>query len=140
MKALGIETSTADNPTICKVKGSKKSERHYLAGIHKIVFLKTKRTALTIVSNEDQEINLKELYKTKGSAKLSSCKPELFIKTLGLIPQLVEAFGSINDRRNYITPALDKKLIKFGSLDFHLMTNAVDTLISPSRLWRSTED
>lgn len=132
---LGIATETVRHPPVFTVEESK-ALRGDLYGAHtKNLFLKDKKGQLwLVVALEDRVVDLKDLRHRISAATLSFGRPELLVEALGVEPGSVTPFAVINDPCVRVQVVLDAGLLDFQRLNFHPLTNAASTTISPDGL------
>lgn len=135
LEELGIVTETVRHPPVFTVEESK-ALRGDLAGAHsKNLFLKDKKGRLwLVVAEEDRAIDLKDLRHRIGAATLSFGRPDLLIEVLGIEPGSVTPFAIINDTEKRVSVVLDADLVAHERINFHPLTNAATTAISPEGL------
>ena len=127
---LGIASSTVEHPPLFTV-GQSQSLRGEIAGGHtKNLFLKDKKDQVfLVVAEEDAAIDMKNLHKRIGSARLSFGRPELLAELLGVTPGSVTPFGALNDTTGRVTVILDAPLLHHETLNFHPLENIATTNI-----------
>ena len=132
---LGIETETHEHAPVFTVAESKRL-RGALAGGHcKSLFLKDKKGTLwLVVTLEDRNIDMKALRRTIGAAPLSFARPELLEDVLGITPGAVTPFALVNDTEMRVRVVLDAAMMDETVLNYHPLTNAATTSISPAGL------
>jgi len=141
LEELDLETSTVEHPPVFTVKESK-ALRGDLAGGHtKNLFLKDKKGELwLVVTLEDRAIDMKTLRRRIRSAPLSFGKPDLLEDVLGVSPGSVTPFALINDPEHRVRVVLDKEMMGCELLNYHPLTNAATTQISPAGLMTFIRD
>ena len=138
---LHLETSTVEHPPVFTVEESK-AFRGDLAGGHtKNLFLKDKKGQLwLVVALEDRAIDMKMLRHRISSAPLSFGKSDLLEDVLGIPPGSVTPFALINDSEHRVRVVLDKEMMGCELLNYHPLTNAATTQISPAGLMTFIRD
>jgi Ala-tRNA(Pro) deacylase len=135
LSELGVETRTHHHPPVYTVEESKRLCGDLPGSHSKNLFLKDKKGNLwLIVTLEDRAIDMKDLRKRIGSQPLSFGKPDLLMEVLGIIPGAVTPFALINDPENRVNVVLDSEMMEGPQLNFHPLTNAATTTISPADL------
>ena len=127
----GSATSTVEHPALFTVEQSR-ALRGEIAGAHtKNLFLKDKKDQVfLVVAGEAAEIDMKNLHKRIGSARLSFGKPELLLELLGVVPGSVTPFGVFNDTGRAVSVVLDAELMRADRLNFHPLENTATTTIA----------
>lgn len=135
LASLGVETETSRHPPVFTVEEAK-AHRGNLSGAHtKNLFLKDKKGQLwLVVALEDRPVDLKDLRRRIGAASLSFGKPELLHDVLGVEPGSVTPFAVINDRDTRVRVVLDAEMMTSERLNYHPLTNAATTAVSPAGL------
>ena len=127
---LGLRTTTLEHPPLFTVEQSRALRGEIAGGHTKNLFLKDKKDAVfLVVAEEDADIDMKNLHKRIGSARLSFGRPELLEELLGVIPGAVTPFGVINDIGGRVTVILDAGLMRHDRLNFHPLENTATTTI-----------
>lgn len=141
LDALGIAYKTYEHPPLFTVEDSKKLRGELPGGHCKNLFLRDKkRNLFLVVVLEDRQIDLKSLRDKLGAnGNLSFGSPELLLEVLGVIPGGVTPFALINDRQQRVTVFLDKKMLSLDPLNYHPLSNARTTAVSPGDLLRFIE-
>jgi Ala-tRNA(Pro) deacylase len=135
LEGLDIQTATHTHAPVYTVNEAKTVRGGLPGGHSKNLFLKDKKGALwLVVAEEDLAINMKGLRRSIGAAQLSFGRPELLLETLGIEPGSVTPFAVINDHERLVTVVLDSALLTHDPLNFHPLTNAATTSISPDDL------
>lgn len=130
---LGIAHHTYDHEPIFTVEQGKHLKAQWPGGHSKNLFLKDRRGALFLLSARDEtQVDLKQLPKVVGSARLSFGKPELMSEILGITPGSVTAFALINDPQARVRFLLDKALLECDPMHFHPLENNATTAIAPA--------
>ena len=132
---LGVETQTHRHPPVFTVEESKRL-RGDLPGAHcKNLLLRDHKKALwLVVAAEDRVIDLKALKGLMGSGRLSFAKAEILRAVLGVDAGAVTPFGLINDGDGTLNVVLDAAMMRHELLNFHPLTNAATTAITPDGL------
>ena len=135
LQELGIETETVEHPPLYTVEQSR-SLRGEIAGGHtKNLFLKDKKDAVfLVVAEEDAELDMKDLHRRIGSARLSFGKPELLAELLGVLPGSVTPLGVLNDSAGRVNVILDADLMRHERLNFHPLENNATTTVAAADL------
>ncbi len=142
LDTLGIKTNTVTHPPLFTVEDSRALRGDLPGGHTKNLFLKDKKGRLFLVTcDESRAVNLKELEKAIGAARVSFGKPELLLEVLGITPGAVTAFSLINDRNEpqRVTFAIDTALLDHDVIHCHPLHNEATTAISPIDLMRFVE-
>jgi Ala-tRNA(Pro) deacylase len=127
---LGIKTSTVEHPPLFTVEQSQSLRGEISGGHTKNLFLKDKKDKVfLVVAEEEAAIDMKNLHKRSGSARLSFGRPELLAELLGVIPGSVTPFGALNDTAAKVTVILDAPLLRHDTLNFHPLENVATTNI-----------
>ncbi len=132
---LGIATTTKRHPPVYTVEEAK-ALRGELDGAHtKNLFFKDKKGQLwLVVCLEDRSLDLKQLDKLIGAARLSFGRAELLVEVLGIEPGAVTPFSLINDRDQRVKVVLDAAMMAMDPLNFHPLDNAATTQIAAADL------
>jgi Ala-tRNA(Pro) deacylase len=132
---LGIETRTIRHPPVFTVEEAR-AVRGQLPGGHcKSLFLKDKKGRLWLaVVDEDRAVDLKELSRIIGAARLSFGTETLLLEVLGVTPGSVTPFALINDPDHRVTVILDEAMLKLSPLHYHPLDNRATTAIAPGDL------
>ena len=105
--------------------------RGEIKGSHsKNLFLKNKKNKFFLFSCEEHDgINLKKISKSLNLGNLSFAKEEYLLKYLGIKPGSVSPYALLNDRNNFVTFYLEKKLYESEFVNFHpLLNNSTITI------------
>lgn len=130
LEQLGIKTVTAEHPPLFTVEQSRALRGDIPGGHTKNLFLKDKKDAVfLVVAEEDCDIDMKNLHRRIGSARLSFGRPELLRELLGVVPGAVTPFAAINDRGGRVTIILQAELLRHERLNFHPLGNDATTTI-----------
>jgi Ala-tRNA(Pro) deacylase len=132
---LGIKTRTIDHIPVFTVAESATVEAAVQSEIPgaatKNLFLKDAKDRLYLfVAAAHAKIDLKELPKRIGAARLSFGKPDLLMEVLGVTPGSVTAFAIANASPDRVTLLLDRALADATRINCHPMTNTATTNIS----------
>ncbi|HQX28191.1 MAG TPA: prolyl-tRNA synthetase associated domain-containing protein [Alphaproteobacteria bacterium] len=134
---LGIAYKLHNHPPIFTVaEGLHLKES--IPGLHcRNLFLRDKKEImyLVVVAN-DTKVDLKNLEKLLGSARLSFGSPERLWTHLGITPGSVCPFAAINDREHKVTVILDAYMMKAETVCYHPLDNAQTIGLSPDDLLR----
>ncbi len=105
-----------------------------LPGAHtKNLFLKDKKGGLWLLcAQAETEIALNGLAKTLGAGRFSFGAPDLLYAALGVRPGSVTLFALMNDAPRQVRLVLDAALMAHDRVNFHPLTNAATTAISPA--------
>ena len=132
---LGIATETREHAPVFTVAESKRLRGELAGGHCKSLFLKDKKGALwLVITLEDRAIDMKMLRRTIGAAPLSFARPELLADVLGITPGAVTPFALVNDASKRVRVVLDAAMMGETLLNYHPLTNAATTSISPADL------
>ena len=135
LAALGIETTTHDHAPVFTVDESKRLRGDLPGGHCKNLLLKDAKGVLwLVVTGEDRRIDMKDLGRRIGSARLSFARPEALRQALGVDPGTVTPLALINDREGRVRVVIDRALMAMPVLNFHPLTNARTTAITPADL------
>ncbi|MBT3358074.1 MAG: prolyl-tRNA synthetase associated domain-containing protein [Rhodospirillales bacterium] len=132
---LGLEIQTHRHPPVFTVEESKRL-RGDLPGAHckNLLLRDHKKVLWLIVAAEDRAIDLKALKDLIGSGRLSFAKAEVLREKLGVDAGAVTPFGLINDTQIALNVVLDAAMMRRDLLNFHPLTNAATTAITPDGL------
>lgn len=134
---LGIKTATVDHEPVFSVSESSQIDRALPGGHTKNLFLKdAKGRFFLVVAHSHTDVDLKNLPKRIGAARLSFGKPDRLQDLLGVMPGSVTAFAAMNDRRNLVCVIFDQKLMNFESINCHPLQNNATTNIARDDLLR----
>jgi Ala-tRNA(Pro) deacylase len=138
---LGIAHPTVSHPPLFTVEQSRDLRGSIPGGHTKNLFLKDKKSALYLVTAEEEAtIELKSLHRRLGaSGRFSFGSAELMLETLGVTPGTVTPFGAINDTGHRITIVLDAGLMQHPVINAHPLTNTMTTSIGRDDLVRFLE-
>ncbi|MBL6928827.1 MAG: prolyl-tRNA synthetase associated domain-containing protein [Rhodospirillales bacterium] len=132
---LGIKTQTHRHPPVFTVEESKRL-RGDLPGAHckNLLLRDHKKSLWLVVAAEDRAIDLKALKGLMGSGRLSFAKAEVLRETLGVDAGAVTPFALINAAEDVLHVVLDAAMMRRELLNFHPLTNAATTAITPDGL------
>ena len=134
---LGIAHHTVEHPPAFTVEDARALRGQIPGGHTKNLFLKDKKGRLwLVVADEETMVNLKELHKRIGAARLSFGKAELMEAVLGVAPGSVTPFALMNDRQGRVTVVLDERMMEHDALNFHPLENTATTTIARDDLLR----
>ncbi len=132
---LGIAHETREHEAAFTVEDARRLRGLIPGGHTKNLFLKDKKGRLwLVVAEEDREVNLKQLHRRIGAARLSFGKAELMEQVLGVRPGSVTPFAVMNDREGRVTVVLDEAMMAHEVLNFHPLENTATTSISSQGL------
>lgn len=130
---LEISHVTYDHEPIFTVEQGAPLKAQWAGGHSKNLFLKDRKGALFLLSARDEtQIDLKQLPKVVGCARLSFGKPDLMVDALGVTPGSVTAFALINDPGARVRFLLDKALLDCDPMHFHPLENTATTALAPA--------
>ncbi len=135
LDALGINYVTHEHSPVFTVEESKRF-RGELPGAHcKNLFLRDMKGRMwLVVALENRAVNLKVLGLRLGGVRLSFGSAKRLMRTLGVTPGAVTPFGLMNDREHLVTVVLDREMMESDLLNYHPLSNAVTTAITPADL------
>ena len=138
---LAIDVRTHRHPPVYTVEESKRL-RGDLPGAHcKNLLLRDHKGVLwLIVALEDSVLDIKALRGPLECGRLSFAKPEVMMEVMGIEPGSVTPFAVINDTDGRVNVALDRAMMASDLLNFHPLTNAATTAITPDGLLRFLRD
>jgi Ala-tRNA(Pro) deacylase len=132
---LGIKTTTVEHAPLFTVEQSRALRGEIAGGHTKNLFLKDrKERVFLVVAEEDAAIDMKDLHRRIGSARLSFGRPELLHELLGVVPGSVTPVGVINDMGRRVSVVLDERLLRHAQLNFHPLENTATTSIGHADL------
>jgi len=136
----GIDHATVEHEAVFRV-GEGEDVKAAIVGAHtKNLFLKDAKGRLWLVSAQDSAvIDLKNLHRQIGAARLSFGNADLLFETLGVTPGSVTAFALINDAEHRVGFVLDAALTEADVVNFHPLANTATTSISQSGFRRFLE-
>jgi Ala-tRNA(Pro) deacylase len=127
----GIDATTHEHPAVFRVDEGEELKRAIPGAHTKNLFLKDAKDQLWLISAEGHaKIDLKQLHRVIGSARLSFGNEALMAQTLGVSPGSVTAFGLVNDKDRRVRFVLDRTLAEAGLVNFHPLTNTATTTVS----------
>lgn len=128
---LGIAHTTVHHQPLFSVNESQSLRGTIPGGHTKNLFLKDKKSALYLVTAlEDASIELKSLHRLLGATgRFSFGSADQMLKTLGVAPGSVTAFGAINDTAGRVTVVLDADLMAHETINAHPLINTMTTSI-----------
>jgi Ala-tRNA(Pro) deacylase len=135
LEALGIAYTTHEHPPLFTVDQSK-AIRGELPGAHcKNLFLRDKKGRMwLVVTFEDRAIDLKALGLVLGGVRLSFGSADRLMRVLGVTPGAVTPFALINDGNHLVTVILDREMLQSDLLNYHPLSNAMTTAVTPADL------
>lgn len=134
---MGIVTETVDHEPVFTVAESERLERELAGGHTKNLFLKDAKDRLFLLIAESRTtVDLKQLPKVIGSARLSFGKPDLLLQVLGVAPGSVTAFAVVNDTAGQVSVLIDRALIRHERINCHPLENSATTNIAREDLLR----
>ncbi|MGQ0677419.1 MAG: prolyl-tRNA synthetase associated domain-containing protein [Rhodospirillales bacterium] len=138
---LGIAYKTHEHPPLFTVEESKRLRGDLPGGHCKNLFLRDKkRNLFLLVALEDRPVDLKSLRRVLGAAgNLSFGQADLLMEALGVEPGAVTPFALINDAARRVAVFLDQAMLAHDPLNFHPLSNAMTTAVSPKDLVRFIE-
>ncbi|MCG8508361.1 MAG: prolyl-tRNA synthetase associated domain-containing protein [Rhodospirillales bacterium] len=132
---LGIETTTHRHPPVFTVEESKRLRGDLPGGHCKNLLLRDHKGQLwLLVALEDTPVDMKGLRPKLKSGRLSFAKSEQLMETLGVDAGSVTPFGLINDTDQRVQVALEERMMTQPLLNFHPLSNAATTAITPDGL------
>jgi len=137
LATLGIETETHAHQAVFTVEESRELHAR-IPGAHcKNLFLKDKKDQLwLVVALADTAVDLKNLDKRIGAARLSFGRPELLWEVLGVRPGSVTPFALVNDKAGRVRVVLERAMVAEPVLNYHPMVNTRSTVIRSEDLVR----
>jgi Ala-tRNA(Pro) deacylase len=131
LDTLGIAHQTRRHEAAFTVEDARALRGLIPGGHTKNLFLKDKKGKLwLVVADEETPVNLKQLHKRIGSARLSFGKAELMQQVLGVTPGSVTPFALMNDTDGLVSVVLDEIMMRHDPLNFHPLENTATTTIS----------
>ncbi len=137
LDSLDIAHRTVDHPPIFTVEEGRDLKAEMPGGHSKNLFLKDKKTALTLaVAHADTKVDLVGLGRRLGAkGRLSFGKPELLQATLAIRPGAVTPFALINaEPKAFAHVVFDTALLAHDPIWFHPLENNASTAIAPDHL------
>ena len=136
-RELGIETTTYSHPPLFTVEESRRLRGDLPGGHCKSLFFKDKKERYwLVVTLEHRPIDIKDLERRIGAARLSFARPERLMEVLGVKPGAVTPFALINDAALQVSVVLDKAMLALAPLNYHPLHNEATTAIAPEDLLR----
>ncbi len=133
--ALGLGVTTHRHPAVYTVEQNRALRGDLPGGHCKNLFLKDHKGRLWLVAMlEDRAVDLKRLAAAIGAGRLSFGSAARLADALGVEPGSVTPFALINDTERRVTLVLDKRMLEHETLNYHPLTNAATTAISPADL------
>ena len=130
LELLGIETVTTEHPAVFTVAESEHLARDLSGGHTKNLFLKDAKGKLfLVIAQAHTAIDLKQLHKTIGCARLSFGSAALLLEVLGVPAGSVTAFAVMNDRAGQVSVVVDAALMDFDRINCHPLVNTATTSI-----------
>ena len=144
LDALGIPHTTHRHQPLHTVEESQAARlemsempEKWADGHCKNLFLKDKKGVFWLfITLEEKRVNMNELQKTLGAARLSFGKPEYMKEYLGVEPGSVTPFSAINETSKAVQFVLDAEMLAFEKLNYHPLHNAATTMIKSDDLLR----
>jgi Ala-tRNA(Pro) deacylase len=137
LDGLGIAHHTVEHAPVFTVAEGAAIKAAMPGGHTKNLFLKDKKGALVLISAlQSTQIELNQLHKAIGGARLSFGPAALPEASLGVMPGSVTAFAILNDPRHAVRFILDEALMQHGIVNFHPLKNDATTAISSADLLR----
>ncbi len=134
---LEIPHQTREHAAAYTVEDARRLRGLIPGGHTKNLFLKDKKGRLwLVVADEETTVDLKQLHKRIGAARLSFGKAELMEEVLGVKPGSVTPFALMNDTEGRVTVVLDARMMEQDPLNFHPLENTATTTISRDGLLR----
>jgi Ala-tRNA(Pro) deacylase len=135
LDGLGIETQTHRHPPVYTVEESKRLRGDLPGGHCKNLLLRDHKGLLwLLVALEDSPVDMKQLRPKLECGRLSFAKSEQLIENLGVDAGAVTPFGLINDVEKRVRVVLEARMMALDLLNFHPLTNAATTAITPDGL------
>ena len=141
LERRGISTSTTRHAPVRTVE---EAERHW-RGIEgqackNLLFRDARKRYWMLVVEADRGIDLKELPKRIGSARLSFASAGRLREVLGIEPGAVSPLALVNDEDHQITVVVHEPLLAADTLLLHPLENSATTAISGGDLRRFLEE
>ena len=135
LTAVGIKTTTVEHPAVFTVAESEKLERDVPGAHTKNLFLKDAKGRLfLVIAQSYTPVDLKQLHKKLGCARLSFGSAPLLLESLGVTPGSVTAFAMINDQSARVSLVFDAALMSFDVINCHPLINTATTSITRADL------
>ncbi len=130
LERLGISTQTQLHEAAFTVEDARALRGLIPGGHTKNLFLKDKKGQLwLVVALEDSVVDLKQLHRRIGAARLSFGRAELLEEVLGVRPGSVTPFALMNDSGRQVRVVLDARMMQHDVLNFHPLVNTATTSI-----------
>jgi len=84
-----------------------------------------KKNNYLVTTNENQEVDLKNLASFLSTSRLSFGSPDRLNQYLGVKPGAVSPLALINDKQNEVAFYIDQNLLKQEILNFHPLINTI---------------
>ena len=137
LRELDIAVVTHEHPPLFTVEDSKSLRGDLPGSHHKNLFLRDKKKrSFLVVTQEDKDINLKELRHQIGANHPSFGSADRLREYLGVEPGSVTPFALINDPQQRVQVTIDQDIMAAGPLNFHPLVNTMTTAIAPDDLLR----
>lgn len=131
LDAQGIAHRTLDHPPVFRVEEGREIKAQLPGGHTKNLFLKDAKGRLWLVSAlGETAVDLKQLHRAIGSARLSFGSPELMRESLGVEPGSVTLFALLNDAARRVRLVFDHALLASDPVNFHPLRNDATTAVS----------
>ena len=128
---LGIAHQTREHEAAFTVEDARRLRGLIPGGHTKNLFLKDKKGRLwLVVAGEETRVDLKQLHRRIGAARLSFGRAELMEQVLGVSPGSVTPFAVMNDVDGLVSVVLDAAMMEHEMLNFHPLENTATTTIS----------
>lgn len=107
-----------------------------IPGVHcRNLFLRDKKKKMfLVVAANETAIDLKELEKMIGSARLSFGSADRLMEHLGIYPGAVCPFTTVNDKDHQVQVVLDAHMMEADLVAYHPLDNAKTITLSPADL------
>ena len=129
--ALGVAVRTHRHPPLHTVEESRALRGEIAGGHCKNLFLKDRKGQLwLVVTLEERPVDLKNLHRRIGAARLSFGNAELLGAALGVRPGAVTPFALINDAGLRVRVVLDSVMLEEAVLNYHPLRNDATCSIS----------
>ena len=138
---LGIGHRTVRHLPAHTVEEARQHRGELEGGHAKNLFLKSKRDEYILaVAQEDAPVDVQQIAKAYGTARLSFARPERLMEWLGVPPGAVTPFALLNAEshanRERLRIIVDQTLLDETLVWFHPLHNAATTAITPDGLVR----
>lgn len=135
LDAHGIAHSTVRHRPIFTVEEGRDLKEEMPGGHSKNLFLKDKKGAFYLLcALAESQIDLNAVSRLIGAARFSFGNADLLLEMLGVTPGSVTIFSLINDPEQRVRLLLDEALLRHDPVNFHPLTNAATTAVSPAGL------